>query len=64
MEHRDTNTATWFMLSSSVIKALKVGETTQPNTGAPAPRDSTQPLGYIYGGHAAEDSSALVLAGG
>lgn len=60
----DTNRAMWFMMSSSVIKALKVGDTTQPNTRAPAPQDRTQPSGYIYGGHSAEDSSACVLAGG
>lgn len=41
MKHPDTNRATWFMLISSVIKALKVGDTTQPNTGAPAPQDRT-----------------------
>lgn len=60
----DTNSATWFMLSSSVIKALTVGDTTQPNIGAPAPQDRTQPSGYIYRGHSAEDSGARVLAGG
>lgn len=64
MKHPNTNRATWFMLSSSVIKALKVSDTTQPNTGAPAPQDRTQPSGYIYRGYSSEDSCACVLAGG